>query len=99
MLLCWRLGNGVERRGGRRRAVVHNSRKRTLYWLCLNTAYVFEFYMQSLVKRGYLSQGAMLVCQQVLMGVLGGLAASRRVVGGLGGLGRLGGPAHAFVTP
>ena len=40
-----------------------------LYWLCLNTAYVFEFYMQSLVKRGYLSQGAMLVCQQVLMGV------------------------------
>ena len=76
MLLRWRLGNGVERRGGRRRAVVHNSRKRTLYWLCLNTAYVFEFYMQSLVKRGYLSQGAMLVCQQVLMGVLGGLASA-----------------------
>jgi len=38
-----------------------------LYWLCLNTAYVFEFFMQTLVKRGYLSQSAMLVLQQALM--------------------------------
>lgn len=38
-----------------------------LYWMCLNTAYVMEFYMQTLVKRGYLSQSSMLAMQQTLM--------------------------------
>ena len=40
-----------------------------LYWLCLNSAYVFEFYMQTLVKRQHLSQPAMLGLQQLLMAV------------------------------
>ena len=38
-----------------------------LYWMCLNTASVMEFYMQTLVKRGYLSQSSMLAMQQTLM--------------------------------
>ena len=38
-----------------------------LYWLCLNTAYVMEFFLQTLVKRGYLPQPALLWLQQVLM--------------------------------
>ena len=38
-----------------------------LYWLCLNIAYVFEFFMQTLVKRQFMSQGWMLLLQQVLM--------------------------------
>ncbi len=38
-----------------------------LYWLCLNTAYVMEFFMQTLVKRGYLEQTCMLLLQQLLM--------------------------------
>eukprot|EP00756_Hemistasia_phaeocysticola_P050867 Hpha_TRINITY_DN26051_c0_g1::TRINITY_DN26051_c0_g1_i1::g.115338::m.115338 len=40
-----------------------------LYWLCLNTAYVFEFYMQSLVKKQYMSQQWMLILQHLLMAV------------------------------
>ena len=38
-----------------------------LYWMCLNTAYVMEFFMQTLVKRHYMSQGWMLLLQQCLM--------------------------------
>lgn len=38
-----------------------------LYWLCLNVAYVNEFFMQTLVKRKYMSQRWMLLLQQMLM--------------------------------
>ena len=37
------------------------------YWLCLNTAYVLEFFMQTLVKRRYMAQWWMLLLQQTLM--------------------------------
>ena len=40
-----------------------------LYWLCLNTSYVMEFFLQTLVKKRYMQQTLMLVLQQVLMGV------------------------------
>ena len=46
-----------------------NRRYFRLYWLCLNTAYVMEFFLQTLVKRRYLSQSAMLALQQLLMAV------------------------------
>ena len=39
------------------------------YWLCLNIAYVCEFFMQTLVKRKYMSQAWMLALQQILMSV------------------------------
>ena len=39
------------------------------YWLCLNVAYVQEFFMQTLVKRGYMSQRWMLALQQLLMAI------------------------------
>ena len=38
-----------------------------LYWMCLNLSYVMEFFMQTLVKKGYMGQHLMLVLQQVLM--------------------------------
>jgi hypothetical protein len=38
-----------------------------LYWMCLNLSYVMEFFLQTLVKKGYLLQNTMLVLQQVLM--------------------------------
>lgn len=38
-----------------------------LYWVCLNTAYVHEFFLQTLVKRQYMSQRTMLALQQLLM--------------------------------
>jgi hypothetical protein len=37
------------------------------YWLLLNTAYVMEFFMQTLVKKGYMLQNTMLVMQHILM--------------------------------
>lgn len=40
-----------------------------VFWLCLNSSYVMEFFMQSLVKRCVLSQPLMLTLQWVLMGV------------------------------
>ena len=40
-----------------------------LYWLCLNTAYVLEFFLQTLVKKGYMSQAMMIGMQQLLMAV------------------------------
>ena len=37
------------------------------YWLLLNTSYVMEFFLQTLVKKEYLSQTAMLLLQKILM--------------------------------
>lgn len=37
------------------------------YWLLLNTSYVMEFFLQTLVKKGYLSQQNMLFLQKILM--------------------------------
>jgi hypothetical protein len=37
------------------------------YWLLLNTSYVMEFFLQTLVKKRLLSQSHMLVMQQILM--------------------------------
>jgi len=39
------------------------------YWFCLNTSYVMEFFLQTLVKKGYLTQHWMLRMQQLLMAV------------------------------
>lgn len=38
-----------------------------LYWLLLNTSYVMEFFLQTLVKKKYLLQSTMLCLQQLLM--------------------------------
>lgn len=38
-----------------------------LFWLFLNASYVMEFFLQTLVKKNYLSQSFMLVLQHVLM--------------------------------
>ena len=38
-----------------------------LYWLCLNTYYVMEFFLQTLVKKRYLLQDRMLYVQKILM--------------------------------
>mmetsp|Transcript_30267 Transcript_30267/g.67072 ORF Transcript_30267/g.67072 Transcript_30267/m.67072 type:complete len:395 (+) Transcript_30267:28-1212(+) len=38
-----------------------------IFWICLNASYVMEFYLQSLVKREFLSQQSMLILQRVLM--------------------------------
>lgn len=38
-----------------------------LYWLSLNAAYVLEFFLQTLVKRGYLKQQSMLTLQKIFM--------------------------------
>eukprot|EP00959_Pyramimonas_sp_CCMP1952_P263977 5520237-Pyramimonas_sp.AAC.4 len=38
-----------------------------VYWLGLNTAYVMEFFLQTLVKRRYLQQKTMLYLNQLLM--------------------------------
>lgn len=38
-----------------------------LYWLLLNLSYVMEFFLQTLVKKGYLAQQSMLNLQMVLM--------------------------------
>uniref|UniRef100_A0A7S4C9Z4 Uncharacterized protein n=1 Tax=Eutreptiella gymnastica TaxID=73025 RepID=A0A7S4C9Z4_9EUGL len=40
-----------------------------LYWMCLNTAYVLEFFLQTLVKRQYMQQSMMLWLQKLLMAV------------------------------
>lgn len=37
------------------------------YWILLNTAYVMEFFLQTLVKRKYMKQESMLVMQKILM--------------------------------
>lgn len=38
-----------------------------LYWLLLNTSYVMEFFLQTLVKKKYMKQSTLLVLQHVLM--------------------------------
>jgi hypothetical protein len=38
-----------------------------IFWVCLNASYVMEFYLQSLVKRRFMSQRFMLLLQRVLM--------------------------------
>ena len=38
-----------------------------LYWALLNTAYTMEFFLQTLVKKGYLAQRAMLALNALLM--------------------------------
>jgi hypothetical protein len=40
-----------------------------LYWLSLNTSYVMEFFLQTLVKKGYMSQRALIFLQLLLMSV------------------------------
>jgi hypothetical protein len=40
-----------------------------VFWLCLNTSYAMEFFLQSLVKRRVLSQAAMLSLNRLLMTV------------------------------
>ena len=40
-----------------------------MYWLALNTAYVMEFFMQTLVKKRHIGQGRMLRMNQFLMAV------------------------------
>jgi len=49
-------------------SIVHDAGFR-LYWLCLNTSYVMEFFLQTLVKKGHLRQWVMLTLQQLLMAV------------------------------
>ena len=50
-----------------------------LYWLCLNAAYVMEFFLQTLVKRKHLQQRRMLAMNAALM-ALSSLAAARVVM-------------------
>lgn len=38
-----------------------------LYWLSLNAAYVLEFFLQTLVKKGHMEQWVMLTLNQLLM--------------------------------
>jgi hypothetical protein len=40
-----------------------------LYWLSLNTSYVMEFFLQTLVKKGYMSQSTLIFLQLLLMSV------------------------------
>ena len=40
-----------------------------IYWLALNTSYVMEFFLQTLVRRKLLSLNGMFLLQQLLMGV------------------------------
>jgi hypothetical protein len=51
-----------------------------IFWLCLNTAYVMEFFLQSLVRRKVVSQPAMLWLNRLLMAV-SSLAAVPAIVG------------------
>lgn len=48
------------------------------YWLCLNTSYVMEFFLQTLVKKCVMGQSTMLVLQHILM--LGSSAAALDVL-------------------
>jgi hypothetical protein len=38
-----------------------------IYWLCLNFSYVMEFFLQTLVKKGFMKQEMMLNLQKILM--------------------------------
>jgi hypothetical protein len=46
---------------------VAHSRAFRAYWALLNTAYVMEFFLQTLVKKGYLAQPIMLALNALLM--------------------------------
>lgn len=46
--------------------LIHHTNFR-LYWLNLNVSYVMEFFMQTLVKKGYMSQEFMILLQHILM--------------------------------
>ena len=48
------------------------------YWLCLNASYVFEFFLQTLVRRGKLRQPLMLQANKLLM--IGSTAAALGVL-------------------
>ena len=50
-----------------------------VFWLCLNTSYVMEFFLQSLVRRRALSQTVMLVLNRWLM-IVSSLAAIKAVL-------------------
>lgn len=52
-----------------------------LFWLCLNTSYVMEFFLQSMVKREVMSQSAMLWLNRLLM-MVSSLAAIPAIFGG-----------------
>ena len=49
-------------------AIVRSSGFRA-FWLCLNAAYVLEFFLQTLVKRRYIHQRTMLALNQALMAI------------------------------
>eukprot|EP00746_Dinoflagellata_sp_MGD_P132179 gnl/MRDRNA2_/MRDRNA2_65907_c0_seq2.p1 gnl/MRDRNA2_/MRDRNA2_65907_c0~~gnl/MRDRNA2_/MRDRNA2_65907_c0_seq2.p1 ORF type:complete len:248 (-),score=10.49 gnl/MRDRNA2_/MRDRNA2_65907_c0_seq2:67-810(-) len=49
-----------------------------VYWLCLNTAYTMEFFLQTLVRRRHLTQGARIFMNASLM--LGSSVAALRVL-------------------
>jgi hypothetical protein len=51
-----------------------------IFWICLNTAYVMEFFLQSLVKRGVIEQPTMLLLNLTLM-VISSIAALDSVLG------------------
>ena len=46
---------------------IASSREFRLYWALLNTSYGSEFFLQTLVKKRYISQGLMLLLQTLLM--------------------------------
>ncbi len=46
-----------------------------IYWLLLNASYVFEFFLQTLVKKGHVPQRHMLKMQKVLMAAASAAAA------------------------
>jgi hypothetical protein len=46
---------------------IANNRGFRLFWLLLNLSYVMEFFLQTLVKKNYMSQSTMLSLQKILM--------------------------------
>lgn len=46
---------------------ITNRRGFRLFWLLLNLSYVMEFFLQTLVKKQYMSQSTMLTLQKILM--------------------------------
>jgi len=40
-----------------------------LYWMALNSSYVMEFFLQTLVKKHFMNQGTLLLLQKLLMAV------------------------------
>jgi hypothetical protein len=48
-------------------SIATSSQSFRLYWLSLNASYVMEFFLQTLVKRKYMSQSTLLWLQKILM--------------------------------